>query len=382
MGKVQGNNRIKVLFLITGLGTGGAEMMLYKLLSNINRQQFDVLVVSLTNINDIEKKIEDLGIRVILLGMNRGVPNPIYLYKLIKILKKEEPHILQTWMYHADFLGLIAGKLAKVPKIVWGIHHSNLDKKENKRSTLLTVKICSILSRFTYNIVCCSNVSLRVHKSIGYDASKMIVIPNGFNIESFSPDPDARKGVRKELKVSPETPIVGLIGRWHPLKDHLNFVRAAKLIVEKQPDIQFLLCGKNITEENKQLYSWIEERNLLKNFHLLGKRNDIPRIMSTLDVLALSSSGEAFPNVVGEAMACEVPCVVTDVGDTADIVGETGRVVPRKNPHALAEAIDDILSLSVIERKILGQKARERIQSNFEINKIVSKYEKMYMKMI
>lgn len=382
MDKEQDNIKIKVLFLITGLGTGGAEMMLYKLLSNINRQQFDVLVVSLTNINDIEKKIEDLGIRVTLLGMNRGVPNPIYLYKLIKILKKEEPHILQTWMYHANLIGLICGKIANVPRIVWGIHHSNLDKKENKRSTLLTVKICSILSRFTYNIVCCSNVSLRVHKSIGYDASKMIVIPNGFNIESYSPDPDARKEVRKELTVSPETPVVGLIGRWHPLKDHFNFVQAAKLIVEKHPDVQFLLCGKNVTQENKQLYSWIEERNLLKNFHLLGKRNDIPRIMSALDVLALSSSGEAFPNVVGEAMACEVPCVVTDVGDTADIVGDTGRVVPKKNPHALAESISEILSLSVIERKVLGERARKRIKTMFEINKIVNKYEDLYLKLI
>lgn len=375
-------SKIKIIFLTTGLGTGGAEMMLYKLLRHINRRRFDVLVISLVNGGGVRKYIEGLGVRVIELGMKRGVPDPHFVVKLVNILKKEKPDILQTWMYHANLIGLIAGKLAKVPKIIWGIRHSNLDKQENKKTTLITVKVCSVLSKFVDKIVCCSKASFQVHNEVGYKREKMVVIPNGFSIEAFFADKLARNKIRNELKVSSDTPIVGLIGRWDPLKDHLNFIKASNFLVEKHSDVQFLLCGKDITKNNEELYRWIKESGLESHFHLLGMRKDIPNIMSALDVLALSSSGEAFPNVVGEAMACEVPCVVTDVGDAAYIVGNTGKVVPKKNPLALANALSDILSLPMEERLLLGKKARERVKSNFEINKVVGQYENLYLSIV
>ena len=377
----------EITHIITGLGTGGAEMMLYKLLSNMDRDLFDAEVISLTGVGLVGEKIRALGVPVQALGMRRGIPDPRGILRLAKLLKGKKPQLIQTWMYHADLIGGIAARLAGGIPVAWGIHHSNLTPEGNKRTTIWTAKTCAHLSRrLPKKIVCCSEASKRVHTAIGYALKKMIVIPNGFDLAAFLPEAEARLSVRRELNIPRDAFMIGLVGRFDPQKDHRNFIAAADVLIrstgKSQPEIHFVLCGDNITWGNQELADPITESGLQHCFHLLGRRDDMPRLNAAFDISSSSSFGEGFPNVLGEAMACGVPCVATDVGDSALIVGDTGRVVPPKNPEALAAAWRELLLMEAGERAVLGAAARQRVLDNFNLPTIVKCYETLYQEII
>jgi glycosyltransferase involved in cell wall biosynthesis len=376
--------RIKITHIITGLNTGGAETMLYKLISSMERDLFSPEVISLTDAGPVGDKIQSLDVPVEALGMKRGAPDPRAVFRLACRLRQRRPDLLQTWMYHADLIGGMAAKIAGDIPLAWGIRHSNLDPEGSKRTTIWTAQICARLSGWLpKRIVCCSEASKRVHALLGYDTAKMVVIPNGFDLASFLPDSGARHSVRQELGISPETIIIGLVGRFDPQKDHYNFIRAAALLNQANPDVAYLLCGEGITWDNKALAGWIEEAGLRERFYLLGRRDDMPRIQASLDIAVSSSSyGEGFSNTVGEAMACGVPCVVTDVGDSAIIVGDTGRVVQPKDPAALAGAWGELIRMTPEARAGLGAASRNRIMENFSLPVIAARYEQLYRELM
>lgn len=374
---------IKLLHIITTLDTGGAELMLHKLLGRMNRERFQNAVIVLARNGSVGKKIEALGIPVLALNVRRGAPNPLAVLKLARELRKLKPDAIQTWMYHADLLGGLANKLAPRAPLAWGIRHSNLDPQHNKRGTLLVAKVCARLSRKLPTRIVCNSEAARVnHIAFGYEASKMLVLPNGFDLTAFHPDAQARSSVRRELGLQEDAPLIGLVGRFDPQKDHRNFIAAAGLLHKDFPQIHFVLCGERVDEKNEALRGWIKNSGLEENAHLLGRRDDVPRLTAAFDVATSSSLGEAFPNAIGEAMACGVPCVVTDVGDSAMIVGDTGRIVPRQNPQALAQAWRELLALGAEERMRMGQAARARVQEHFDLAMIVKRYEEFYESML
>ena len=377
------NKKIKVLHIITGLSTGGAEMMLYKLVSKMDRSCFDVYVASLTDIGPVGEKIKKLNIPVVAVGMKRGWKGFFGFsgfFKLLKIVKNYKPDVIQTWMYHSDLIGGLVGKILKVP-VIWNIRHSNLDPKYNKKTTIWAAKICAKFSKILpKKIICCSHASKDVHSKLGYDENKMVVIPNGFDLDVFLPDKQGREKVRKELGLDDKTIVIGFAARFDPQKDHKNFFEAARIVHKIYPNVHFLLCGNRINWDNKKLREWIEKSGVEKVTHLLGRRDDMKNVYNSIDIFCSSSYGEGFPNVIGEAMACEIPCVVTNVGDSAIIVGDTGFVVPPKNPEALAEAIIKMIEIGEEKRKVLGKKARDRIKENYSIEKIVNSYEQLYKK--
>jgi glycosyltransferase involved in cell wall biosynthesis len=371
---------MKTTHVITGLDTGGAETMLYRLLLHTDRKAFESRVISLTDVGPIGEKIRALGVPVEELGMRRGVPNPLGVLWLARRLSLHPPDVVQTWMYQADLIGGLAVRLAGGFPVAWGIHSSHLDPRIVKRLKIWTVRACALSSRWLpARIVCCSEASRQVHAELGYVAEKMLVIPNGSDLTAFKPDPEARLSVREELGLLEGAPLIGLVARFDPPKDHRNFVRAAAVLHHMLPEAHFVLCGDGITWENTELARWIEAAGIRARCHLLGRRQDIPRLTAALDVASSSSSyGEAWPLVIGEAMACGVPCVVTDVGDSALIVGETGRVVPPKNPEALADAWYKLLATGSDRRAWLGLAARRRIEERFGLSNAVAKYEELY----
>jgi glycosyltransferase involved in cell wall biosynthesis len=368
---------IRITHVITGLNTGGAEMMLFKLLSRVDRNRFAPEVASLTSDGPVGERIRGLGIPVHAVGMVRGVPDPRGLLRLASYLRRSRPDLVQTWMYHADLIGGLAARAAGVRRLAWNIRGSDLDTSRTARGTILTVKLCARLSRpLPAAIVCCSEVARRVHADLGYDDRKITVLPNGFDVASLRPDAEARDDVRGELGIDLAAPLVGLIARFDPMKDHPNFIRAAGKVAARHGEVRFLLCGDGITPDNAELEREISAAGLAHRFHLLGRRSDIPRLNAALDVAVSSSRyGEGFPNVIGEAMACGVPCVVTDVGDSACVVGGTGRVVPKGDAPALASALGEILALAPGERAALGAAARRRVVENFEIGSVARRYE-------
>jgi glycosyltransferase involved in cell wall biosynthesis len=374
---------IRVTHVITGLATGGAEMMLYKLVSALDRAVFASDVVSLLPAGPIGEKIAALGVPVRSLGMQSGMPDPLAVARLAGWLRRRRPNVVQTWMYHADLVGGLAARLAGGVPVAWNIQQSNVDPRLVKRSTRATIAVCARLSRWLpTRIVCCAEVSRQVHVAQGYAADRMVLIPNACDLDRFRPDPAARAAVQEELGLSADAPLVGLVARFDPQKDHRTFVAAAARLRERLPAVQFLLCGDGIGWDNAALAGWLRAVGIAEACHLLGPRDDVPRIMAALDVAVLSSAyGEGFPNVLGEAMGCAVPCVATDVGDSARIVAATGRVVPPRDSAALAGALHEVLALDPAARQALGQAARQRVVEHFALPACVAQYAALYAKL-
>ena len=371
---------IRIVHMITSLSLGGAEMMLYKLLSRMDQREFKPLVVSLTADGPVGEKIRQLGIQVTSLDMKPGIPDPVHFYRLVRILREVHPDLLQTWMYHSDLMGGLAARISGNFPVVWGIRNSTLDSKYSKKSTLFIVNTLAKLSGWLPDrIVSCSFTAQDVHTCLGYRADKFVVIPNGFDTGLFHPDLTARNSLRDELSLPLESFLIGLVGRFDPQKDHEHFIRAAGCLVQHTDKVYFILAGDGITWQNETLANWIRSSGLDSRFQLLGARQDIPRLTAALDIATSSSAyGEAFPNVIGEALACGVPCVVTDVGDSARIVGEAGMVVPPRNPEALCLAWLEMIRMEKGRWNAMQQTARQIVLDHYEIEAVTRRYQDLY----
>lgn len=368
----------RIVHVITGLDTGGAEMALYRLLSRLS-SGYQARVISLTTLGEVGKRIQELGVSVEALGMKSHAPNPLAIFQLALKLKGLKPDIVHTWMYHADLIGGLAARMAGVSAVTWAIRNSDLSVDKTKWTTRAVVRVCALLSRRLPNrVISCSHTARDIHVALGYDISRFVIIPNGFDLACFRQDSVARLEVRRELGIPVEAPVIGLVARLDLQKNHQGFFEAAGILHASHPDTHFILAGKAIEKNNPQVAAWVRSAGIEKVTHLLGLRHDIPRLTAAFDIATSSSWGEAFPNVVGEAMACGVPCVVTDVGDSACIVGDTGLVVKPGDMHGLAAAWANILALLPDERRALGKRARKRVAEYFELGAVVGRYETLY----
>ncbi len=377
------SNKIKVLFLTTGLGTGGAEMMLYKFLSRINRERFDPTVVSLIGGGVFAARIQALNIFVANLGMQPGIPNPLALAKLTKLLKQIQPDLIQGWMYHANLLAQSANLFysRKVP-VFWSIHHSVDSLRAEKLTLAAVIKLTALLSAQVETVVFSAAKGQQQHLNLGYSSHNAIAISDNFDLSKYQPVSNPDFNLRQSLNLPEDSILIGSVARYHPMKDHANFIAAAAKLVSNYPKVHFVLVGPNVDHQNPALSNQINRLGLTEQIHLLGERQDIPDLMTSLDIFTTSSAyGESFPNVLGEAMSCQIPCVATDIGDSRAIVADTGIVVPPKDSQALAEAWRKLIVLGQDKRHDLGIKARKQIKTNFNLdgsNSFVKKYESLY----
>ncbi|NMB53711.1 MAG: glycosyltransferase [Leptolinea sp.] len=371
---------IPVTHIITGLDTGGAEIMLKKLLQAVDRDKYPSRVISLTTRGIIGEQIAALGVPVTAMGMRPGRISLADIGRLAGEIRDQKPDVVQTWMYHADLLGGLAARRVGVHWIAWNIRNSTLDWKKSKPSTLLTVSICSILSHFIpRKIVVCSQAAARVHQQVGYAGWKMRVIPNGFDLAVFKPDQETGIKQRALLGLNRDVPVVGLAARYDRQKDHETFFKSAAVVLQSLPDTHFLLCGEGITPKNPVIRGWAAGTGREEQFHLLGRWTDMPLFHAACDVEVSSSAyGESFSNVLGEAMACGIPCVSTRVGGAEEVLGETGQIVPPKNPEALGNAILTILKQPATKRQEMGMAGRERMLHNFDISLVAQEYSRVW----
>jgi glycosyltransferase involved in cell wall biosynthesis len=374
------SEKSKIMHLITTLHTGGSEMQLAKLLSSTNHARFKHCVVSLVNEGVVGKMIRNHDIAVYSLGMKRGLPSPAAVWKLWKLVRCERPVILQTWLYHADLLGLLVGKLARVPVLVWNVRCSLVDMRQYSILSRVVLKVLCLLSFLPDVVVANSKTGRQHHIELGYSPRRFEIISNGIDTERFHPDRDARQWLRDELHLPASAITIGLIARYDPMKDHSTFLAAAAEVHRKYPNAYFILCGKDVDARNKNLLGSITDLELLPHVRLMGIREDVHRITAAFDIACSSSCfGEGFCNAIGEAMACGVPCVATDIGDARDIVGDTGTIVPPGDVRAFANALIDFISLGPKGRTTIGLEARTRIVHHFDVTAMAARYEHLYL---
>jgi glycosyltransferase involved in cell wall biosynthesis len=364
---------ITILHLITGLEVGGAERMLAHIASCSDRHRFRSVVVSMTGPGRMGSLIEAEGITVRSLGLRRGAPDPRGILRLLRTLREFRPDILQTWLYHADLLGVIAKQLGPTTRLVWNVRCTEME------GTAGLTRLLAWCSAIPDAVIVNSHAGQRYHETLGYRPLCWALIPNGFDTQRFRPDAETRRRVRTELSI-PEGAIALLLpARYDPMKDHGNFLSAAKRLADRQPDAQFALAGAGIEPGNCALAEAIATHGLGDQIRLLGERPDMEAIYPAFDIVTLSSAfGEGFPNVLGEAMACGVPCVATDVGDAAAIIGECGIVVRPREPEALAAGWERLIVIGAEGCAALGAKARARVVENYGIANVVSLFAALY----
>ena len=366
---------MKILHVISSLNVGGAETMLLRLIRGL--PQHTHVVITLASNGPLGELLNANGYKVYVLGLRafnawRTLPH------FLSLIRRECPDIVQTWMYHADLLGGIISYLAGFRKIVWNVRNTEIPQGRLS-ATGLIVSLCAIISTWLPKaIICCAHAGLEVHATRGYKRQKILVIPNGYDTHEWQPKCVSRWGVRRDYGLPEDAFIVGIVGRYDSLKGYDVFIEAAARIAMVVHNAIFLMIGRQVDSNNIELRNLIESRGGDASFRLLGERSDVSQLMSTMDVYCLSSRAEGFPNVVAEAMLMQVPCVVTNVGDAARIVGPTGCVVPPNEPIAIAEAVCSLERMGEERRRTTGDAARQRIVKHYGIEAVSKQYEQLY----
>jgi glycosyltransferase involved in cell wall biosynthesis len=374
---------MKILHLITGLHYGGAESMLLGVAQHLQKQGMQQEVISLSTVGAIGQRLQDLGVVVTALHLPRGRMTVKGWRTLRRLVKEAQPDLIQTWLYHADLAGALLRLSGIRCPLVWGVHHSVDNWREMRATTRLVLHANRLFSRFLPDvIVCCSQSAFQSHAALGYPVKKMVIVPNGIDTQRFRPDEQGGECLRKRLGVPAGSRLIGHCGRWIPLKGHRIFVEMAAMLFNKDAHMHFVMCGEGIDADNATLMAWIEETGLSRNVHLLGGQAAMEEIYQGLDLFVSSSLSEALPLTVMEAMACGVPCVVTDVGDQGALVGGFGAVVMPGSAALLAAGCDNFLQITEEEKARLGQGARQRILNDYSLEAAAQKYQDLYQRLL
>lgn len=368
---------MKICHVITGLGTGGAQAALYRLVQTLRPPDFEHVVIALGAEGSLSAMFAESA-ELHHLGMRPGRLLPHEVLRLRRMLRNNRYDVIQSWMYHANLMAALAGWGDTAP-MVWNIRHSLHALSHEKRATRWVIRAGARLSRRPARIIFNAAVSRAQHVAFGYDDARSVVIPNGFDTVEFAPRAAERARVRAELDIPADALAIGLVARVHPMKDHATFLHAAKRLGEMHLHSIFVLVGEGADAANQELGALIDQLGLRERVRLCGRRSDIAAVDNALDIAASSSAwGEAFPNATAEAMACGVPCVVTDVGDAPAIVDDTGAVVPPRDPVALGNAWATLAALGAEARRTLGQRARARVIQHYAIDVGARRYADLY----
>lgn len=356
--------------------------MLKRLIESEPENVPNTVIVSLTSLGVIGESLCAQGVKVYALGMSSAVDVPIALWRLVRLIHRYRPKVVQTWMYHADILGGLAARLAGSCVVVWGMHSTAIPQSPLSIPFWL-VRLCAIFSHVVpHRIICCAQSAKAAHIKLGYAAHKMTVIANGYDFSAFDRHSTSRAQARVELGFDDGNIVIGAVGRFDPLKDFHNFVVAAADLAARRDNVRFLMVGRNIEWSNPVLRGWIVGYGLENKFQLVGEKTEVPFFLSAMDIFCLSSVNEAFPNVVVEAMAMGLPCVVTRAGDAADILGAVDFVVPVKDAVSLAAALLRMCDLDPEARRELGDQGAKKVRIKYGIEHIRQKYEEVYAELV
>jgi len=368
---------IKIAHISTGLETGGAEVQLTRLIESLDKNKFEMIVISLDKETYLADKIRDeLKIPVYSLGLKQ---NPLNIRKAYSILKAFNPDVIHGTMYEGGVIGTLFNKfLPKKPAVIWTVHEplEHYDKEPLRKR--IQLRLWGLISNKPDCMMYVSNLNKEQHVAWGFDNSKALVIPNGVETARCFPNKPKGMEVRKSLDIPEDAFVIGKIARFHRQKNHIGFLHSAALLNKIHPDVHYMLVGTNIDNNNVELTSLVKELSLEDRVHMLGNRQDIPDVVNAFNLATLTSFGEAFPLTLGEAMVSEVPCVATDVGDNDYIIGDTGIITPVNDDKAMASAWKKMVEMDADAFKQLGKAARQRTLDNFTLEQQVRQHDDLY----
>lgn len=392
------DSRKRIVFCVTGLRVGGAETSLVTLVQGLMKD-FDVTVVCLDRENILASVLREKGVQVVELGLPQP-PSPstqplgavllgwmkflaglvkfslVDLFGFVVRMRRAKPNFIQGWMYHGNILAHVLGVWCPRARVLVSVRQSLPDIKNEKWLTRWIIRLDARLARYTDAVIYNAHAARDDHEKLGYPAAKSVILYNGFDVHRFCPDDGAHGRLCEAVAIPPTSFIIGLVARFHPMKDHATFIEAAALMAQRCESVHFVMVGKDVNPSNPALGAMVRPHAFLAGrLHYLGVRRDMPSITAGFDVATSSSSrSEGMPNVVCEAMACGVPCVVTDVGDGRRLVEDVGLCVPARDPHALMDAWSKLLLMTKAERQALGARGRERIEKNYSTAAMVRDY--------
>lgn len=370
---------MKVLHVISGLKTGGAEVFLERLALGLANRDISQTIVALRDAGDAAARLERAGIRVRVLHAGLSPAGLKALFALRSMVREQAPDLIQGWLYYGNLGASLARRLggARSP-VLWNVRHSLDDWRNESTGLRAMVRLSARASAAATRIVYNSAVAARQHERHGYRHDKTLIIPNGVDCNRFRPDAALRHAMRQRLGLDADAITIGMVARFHPVKDHATFLKAAHIVRARVPRSRFLLVGHGTSRDNPALAALLKRHQLDESVLPLGERQDICALLNALDVHVSASRAEGFPNAVGEAMACGVPCVATDVGASRELLGETGELVQPGSQQELAEAIIKVAVQSTSQRHDLGKAARERVIRLYSVEQCILAYADLY----
>jgi glycosyltransferase involved in cell wall biosynthesis len=367
----------KVIHVITSLSTGGAEITLYRLITSSRKQK--IIVICLTGNEVVGERIARYGCDVVYLNMPHGKVTLNGMVILINTIRNFKPDIVFGWMYHGNLAAVLGMKLgSRNSKLFWNIRQSLDTYKQEKVMTRYVILANKYFSNLPDAIVYNSRTALKHHVQFGFSSKRNFIIPNGVDTNVFKQKIHLKKSIREKYGIDSTLKVIGLVARYHPVKGHEYFFHSARILSKWRDDVCFVLAGRNVSWDNKKLLSLIVKLGIKEKVYLLGEISNIVDLNNIFDLATSTSLVEGFSNTTVEAMACGIPCIVTDVGDSSEIVGKYGRAVPSKDSYAFADACNELLSLDKRELKFLGDASRERVVKNYGIQEFVCRYEELF----
>jgi glycosyltransferase involved in cell wall biosynthesis len=358
----------------------GAERMVARLaLYQRQEQGIEPVLITLVRSGPLGEELRRAGIPVHCLGLKGPLSFAGAVWRLSRLISREKPQIIQTWMYHSDLIGSLAGLLAGNRNVIWGIRNSDVFSGAGvSRSLGLIVRLCAAVSgRLAGAIVCVAEAARANHAEMGYSKDRMLVIPNGYTLTPAA-EREEKQAARQRLGLPSDALIVGSVGRFNAYKDPETFVRAMGIVAPSVPAARFMMVGRDLDRANERLLSWIEATGVAERFILMGYRADSARCFAAMDCFCLHSRSEGFPNVLAEALLAGIPSVATDAGDAAIMSGGLVEIVSPGDSEALAQAVVAMCSRSQADRESLGAASRRYVETHYSLSRVAERYADLY----
>jgi glycosyltransferase involved in cell wall biosynthesis len=370
---------MRVVHCITGLQGDGAQRMLLRLAEGLQGRGIESVVLSMSPREPLADIFEARGIRVFSLNVSPSVQGVLVVPQVRRLINDLAPDVLQGWMYHANLMiTLMRPFLRRTIPVVWNIRRGTDDVHERKFLTRLVIRANAWFSSRADRIVYCTPESKVQHEALGFSRENGIVIGNGFNVDQFARSREARRRTRERYGVAESDILIGNVGRDDSAKGRPYLFGAFAELLKCVPNARLMLVGRGMSEANPDIRRLLVSCGIASRVVLVGEYSPVSDIYSAIDILCSSSVAEGFPNVIGEAMCCEVPCVASDVGNAGSLLDGVGVVVSPRSATQLAQALVSLCREGRESWRDRGVRSRSRISHMYSLECSVDRYASLY----